>query len=742
MGTREDAIEFGRNHVGRPGYEGGRDLEAELDVAERLQQVSTRLIQADDVHELFEQILDTAVAIMRSDYASIQMLDREQRELRLLVHRVFTREAAKSWERLRPVLGTICGEALRTGQRCIVADVERCDLIAGSDGLKTFLQTGIRAVQSTPLVSRSGTLIGMISTHWREPHEPGASELRMLDVLARQAADLIERAQSDKALRERERELADFFENSPVGLHWIGADGVILRANQAELDLLGTTRDEYIGRHIADFYADRGVGEDILRRFARGETLRSYAARKRCKDGSIKHVLIDGNVLWGKNGEFIHARCFTRDVTEQRRAEAALRSLNAELEERVAARTTELVSSIAERERLQEQLLQAQKLESIGTLAGGIAHDFNNLLNIIMGYTLLIQHCGYRGNVSEALEVIRETVQRAAALVQQLLAMARKSEVKFQQTDINEIVKTVGRVLAETFPKTIDIALNLDSDLPPLLADPNQIHQALLNLSINARDAMPHGGHLLLETSITSGDELRRRFRNAQPGRYVCIRVTDSGIGIDESTQGRIFEPFFTTKPQGQGTGLGLSVVYGIVTNHSGFVDVESAPGRGTRFSIYFPLAQERFTPELKAEPDVDARQEFRGCGETLLFVDDEERQLRLMREFLEKQGYRVLAARDGAEAVDVYSRHKQEIALVVLDLGLPKLNGWQAFQRMREIEPNVKALFATGLLSPEIEAEMRRVKVAGVLEKPYELGAVLEKITTAVRSPAARALS
>ncbi|MGH7826863.1 MAG: ATP-binding protein, partial [Candidatus Binatia bacterium] len=422
-----------------------------------------------------------------------------------------------------------------------------------------------------------------------------------------------------------------------------------------------------------------------------------------------------------------------KEIAERMRAEEDLQKLNAELENRVIGRTAELLASIAQREKLQEQLLQAQKMESIGTLAGGIAHDFNNLLNIIMGYTLLIQHNAHQGKLSEALDVIKETVQRAAALVQQLLAISRKTEISFQEIDINAILQKLKVLLSETFPKTIETALELDPDIPPLMADPNHIHQALLNLCVNARDAMPAGGKLLLETSIVNGVELPRHFEDVKEERYVCIRVTDTGTGIDEVTKTHVFEPFFTTKPQGQGTGLGLSVVYGIATNHAGFVDVESEPGRGTIFSVYLPLIQEKSAiVEIKQQLENDRGNG--GGGETVLFVDDEEKQLRLMREFLESEGYRVLVAKDGAEAVEMHRLHKKEIAVVVLDLGLPKLNGWEAFQRMRKTQPNLNALFATGFLSPEIEAEMRRGRLGGVINKPYRLNEVLEKISAAIR--------
>ena len=423
------------------------------------------------------------------------------------------------------------------------------------------------------------------------------------------------------------------------------------------------------------------------------------------------------------------------DIHERKTAEEALRELNAELEDRVAQRTAELVNAIAEREMLNDQLLQAQKMESIGTLAGGIAHDFNNLLNIIMSYSVLIERKLRAGELSEPLAVIRETVQRAAALTQQLLAISRKTEIKFEELNVNAVLEKLKKLLSETFPKAIDIVLDLHPAIPSLIGDPNHIHQVLLNLCVNARDAMPEGGKLFVQTSIVAGAEVRKRFEQAKNDLYVRIQLADTGTGIDDATRNRIFEQFFTTKSQGQGTGLGLAVVYGIVTNHSGFIDVESEPGKGTTFSIYLPASNNN---KIFAEEQKSLNNEKRaiGSGEVVLFVDDEERQLRLMQRFLTDAGYRVLVARDGIEAVEIHGQHSNEIAVAVLDLQLPKLNGWEAFQKMKLLQPNLQAIFATGFVSAEIEAEIAHAQRGKIIMKPYDLTEVLENVSAAARKP------
>lgn len=558
---------------------------------------------------------------------------------------------------------------------------------------------------------------------------------QMLSSLDALKVQLAERKQSEQELRRRTEELTALFENATIGLHWVGPDGMIRWANPAELEMLGYTKEEYEGHHIAEFYADQEVVGDVLARLARGEKLKGYEAQLRCQDGSIRDVLIDSSALWDQRC-FVHTQCFTRDITVRKRIEEELRRFNVDLENRVLERTAELRSTLVEREKLQEQLLQAQKMESIGMLAGGIAHEFNNLLNIIMAYTMLIRYKARQKEVSEASDVIKETVERAAAMVQELLSTARKTEASFQQININAMLGDLKSLLSETFPKIIDIALDLDPEIPSLVSDPNQIHQVLLNMCVNARDSMPDGGKLLLETSIVAGAELRQRFDEAQNDLYVRIGVADTGTGIDDDTKKRIFEPFFTTKALGQGTGLGLSVAYGIVRNHSGFIDVKSEPGQGTTFSIYLPIAKDK--PEIfREEQKLDGtRQRAAGSGAMVLFVDDEEYQVRLMRKLLEDEGYRVLIARDGTEAVELHRRHKEEIAVTVLDFGLPKLNGWEALRKMKQIDPKLSVLFATGFVPPEIEAKIRNAQPASIIGKPYEPTEVLEKISAAIRKP------
>lgn len=546
---------------------------------------------------------------------------------------------------------------------------------------------------------------------------------RMSEQLKRQAV-----RQTEERFRLVVESLQDY------AVFMMDPEGRITMWNLGAERIRGWSQEEVLGRSFGLFFTPEDQRErksDHVLQVAAAEGRYEEENWSMRKDGSRFWANVTYSRVLDDEENLVGFSAVTRDLTERKRADEALQRLNAELEKQVTKRTAELVSTIVQREKLQEQLLHAQKMESIGTLASGIAHDFNNLLNVISGYSAILgQEPTNPAAVSQSVETIQETVKRGASLVQQLLALGRKTDISFEPVELNDLLKKLYALLKETFSRTIVADLNLEPDVPPVMANSNHIHQALLNLSVNARDAMPQGGTLTLATQTVSGADLRKRFDEAKADDYVGINVIDTGIGIDEMNRSRIFEPFFTTKPQG--TGLGLSVVYGIITNHLGFIDVESEPGKGTTFRIYLPLPKRGL--EIAAIPQtLPAAVRRSGEGETVLFVEDEQKQLNLMQTFLESEGFRVLTARDGAEAVEMHRRHKNDIAVVVLDLGLPKLNGWEAFQRMREIDPAVKALFATGLLSPEVEAEMTKGKLGGVIMKPYRLENVLEKISSTI---------
>jgi two-component system cell cycle sensor histidine kinase/response regulator CckA len=387
------------------------------------------------------------------------------------------------------------------------------------------------------------------------------------------------------------------------------------------------------------------------------------------------------------------------------------------------------------RKRFEEQLVQAQRMEGLGTLAGGIAHDFNNILAIVLGYATRLE--SWRSNPEEipgSLKAIRDAVERGAALVQQLLTSARQTEAQLSPLDVNALVGELEQMMRATFPKTITFDLRLDPHLPLVTADRSQIDQVLLNLCVNARDAMPNGGIMTLDTSITSGAKLREFFTGANADEYARVRVRDTGTGIAPEVKTHIFEPFFTTKERSKGTGLGLSVVYGVVNNHRGFVQVESEPGTGATFSIYLPVAQaHEISGDRQGELPIRP-----SSTHTILLVEDEEMLRDLGIRMLEAEGYRVIAAKDGVEAVELFEAHRAEIGLVVCDLGLPRLGGRDAFMKMKESKPGVRAIVASGYLEPKLRSEILKAGVVDTIQKPYDFRELLEKIRAVIGEPEA----
>jgi signal transduction histidine kinase/ActR/RegA family two-component response regulator len=381
---------------------------------------------------------------------------------------------------------------------------------------------------------------------------------------------------------------------------------------------------------------------------------------------------------------------------------------------------------ITEQQRLQDQLIQSQRIQSLGTLAGGVAHDFNNILSIILGYTTELE----KGRLEPArhagaIRTIQNAVGRGAALVQQILTFARRTDVTFEPVILPDLVRELIPMLERTFPKFITFRREFEKDLPVIHADHTQIHQALLNLCVNARDAMPRGGEILIRLSTFSPQEVASRFSEAENYRYVCLAVSDSGTGMDEATRSRVFDPFFTTKGMGKGTGLGLSVVYGIVQSHKGFIEVESKPDIGSTFRLYFPARVDVVARRLDEERDG----EIPGGTETILLVEDEDPMRNLMRMRLEAKGYTVIEARDGLQAVESFSRHQHEIALVFTDLGLPGMAGDEVYRKIRETSPDVRVIFAGGFVMPETKSELAKEGGDTFFQKPYHPSQVLAAI-------------
>lgn len=481
-------------------------------------------------------------------------------------------------------------------------------------------------------------------------------------------------------------------------------DGVITYVNPSFERLYRYSREEVIGK-TPRVLKSGGMNQEYYSNFWRdllaGKSIRAEHINK-TKDGRIVIVEASVNSVYDAKGKLSGFIAVQEDISERKRNES-------------------------ERKRLEAQLLQTQKLESIGTLAGGIAHDFNNILGIILAYssTLRNAHVPYQ-KVVNAADVINQAVERGAELVKQILTFARKTDVVYGLVGINIMIKELKKMLSETFPRTIAISAELGADVPDITADATQVHQAILNICVNARDAMPAGGRLILKTKLGTRSEVSSYFPEATSERYVRVSISDTGAGMDETTRQRIFEPFYTTKAKGKGTGLGLSVVYGVVKNHNGFVRVDSEIGRGTTFHLYFPAPIRSTQLVEKAQGSLV---DIPGGNESILIVEDEEPLLNVLTGLLKSKGYRVYMAHDGYEAVETYEEHHNDIAVVVSDLGLPKMTGQDAFLRMKSVNPRVKVIFGTGYLDPELKTELLNLGAKGFLAKPYSQDELLKRI-------------
>jgi two-component system cell cycle sensor histidine kinase/response regulator CckA len=375
---------------------------------------------------------------------------------------------------------------------------------------------------------------------------------------------------------------------------------------------------------------------------------------------------------------------------------------------------------------LEAQFFEAQKMESIGTLVSGIAHDLNNVLSIILGQaSIMVPEKVSAERITKSRESISKAVKRGAHTIRQLLTFAHKVEIIRESVRVNDLIEELVDFLRDAFPEKISFSVELDPKLPSIHADPNQLQQVFINLCVNARDAMPSGGTLSISTFLASKKSIECRFPEADASNYLMIRFTDTGAGIEKQNINKIFEPFFTTKKNGSGTGLGLSVVYGIMKAHHGFTEVQSEIGFGTEFTLYLPIPVQAIEAPVpsKINPAVQ------GHGELIMVVEDEEPVLDYMRATLEGNGYRVLPAKDGDEAVKIFSDHCGEIDLVTMDMGLPKKNGAQVLTELKAVMPQVRVILTSGYIEPEIKISMLRAGVREFLSKPFGGNDLLEKI-------------
>jgi two-component system, cell cycle sensor histidine kinase and response regulator CckA len=602
------------------------------------------------------------------------------------VNRAYQKATGLSLEEVR---GTKCYHVWNLSEPCrgcpVITAIETGESAANEltpDNQDHWPETqGYWLSQAAPVRDEQGTVIGALEF----------------------AIDITERKMAEEKLSVNVEKYRSLMEQSADMMYLHDLQGNILEVNQAAVSATGYLKEELLNMSAFDLHPVQSTREDIIRQWKQWEpgysmTIEYVHIRK--DGGQIPMEVTPCKVSFGGK-EYIMA--FVRDIAERKRARE-------------------------EQEKLQAQLLQAQKMESIGILAGGIAHDFNNLLHAMGGnLELLLKDKPEDHPDVKRLKTIEKSVIRSAQLIRQLLTFSRKAEPCKQSLDLDQEIVDAARVLERSIPKMVKIEFYPGEDIRLVNADPVQIEQVLLNLGVNAADAMPEGGKLIIETrNIDLDEKFFRTHPEMKFGPYVLLTVLDTGCGIDRNTLEHIFEPFFTTKEMGKGTGLGLTSTYGIIKAHEGHISCYSEVGQGTTFNIYLPAAKQEQTDHAEAEPQEPDSLEG---TETILIVDDDDEIRDLTRELMEDNGYQVLSAASGEKALEIFKQKPDDIDLVLMDLNMPGMGGRKCTTEMISIEPSVKVLVASGYSAVGHGREALEFGARDFISKPFQMREILAKI-------------
>jgi two-component system cell cycle sensor histidine kinase/response regulator CckA len=519
------------------------------------------------------------------------------------------------------------------------------------------------------------------------------------------ARDMTERKRAEEALAEERNLLRTVIDNLPDYIYVKDTESRYLISNTAHVRFLGaTTPDEVVGKSVFELYPQELATlyyADDQAVILSGRRLLKREERSVDQAGNRVWLLTTKVPLRDSDGKIVGLLGIARDITERKQLEAQLR--------------------------------QAQKMEAVGRLAGGVAHDFNNLVTVITGFSeiMLHRHLGDHDPLREPIEEIQKAGERAASLTRQLLAFSRRQVLQPKVLDLNAVVADIDKMLRRLIGEDIELITVLNPGLRPVKADPGQVEQIIMNLTVNARDAMPQGGKLTIETANVELDEAYARLHLAvQPGPYVMLAMSDTGAGMDAETQAHIFEPFFTTKEEG--TGLGLSTVYGIVKQSGGYIWVYSEPGQGTTFKIYLPQVEEAVEP---LKPSAAPTRPPQG-SETVLVVEDDEGVRTLAREFLQMDGYTALEARHGEEALQVCEQHEGPIHLMVTDVVMPGMSGRELAEHLAPLRPEMKVLYISGYTDNAIVRHCVLEPGTAFLQKPFTTDALARKVRLALDAP------
>jgi|SRR5579872_833480 len=523
------------------------------------------------------------------------------------------------------------------------------------------------------------------------------SDRKRIEQELRRANEELDRRKT-RELRDSQTRMSLIVDSSQDAIIGKNLDGVITQWNKGAEHMYGYTAIEIIGRNVSVLCPPERPDEIpvILEKIRKGERVDYFESVRLTKDGRRLNVSVAVSPIYDSDGRVVGASAIGRNITAQKKIE--------------------------------DQLRQSQKMEAVGRLAGGVAHDFNNLLGIVTACTELLS--SHVDNESlEYVDNIREAAKRGASLTRQLLAFSRRQPVQNQILDLNDRLKEVTKLLKPLMGDDVDVVLLPRSTAAVVEADPGQLDQIVMNLAVNARDAMPHGGKLIIETGVFELDAAFGREHSMTPGRYVMMAVSDNGTGMDETTRSRVFEPFFTTKESGKGSGLGLATAYGIVKQSGGHIWVYSEMGHGTTFKIYLPSAEYKLG--LGPEARTEALPERRG-GVTILLAEDDPIMRRLTRKMLEEHGYQVVEAIDGQSALDVIVKNSGRIDLTLTDVVMKGMNGPELVLRLMDSHPEMKVVYMSGYTG-ELVAHQGLQGSIRLLEKPFTRAGLLRMIDEAL---------
>jgi PAS domain S-box-containing protein len=596
------------------------------------------------------------------------------------------------------------GRVLSAGQPVWLADISQ---EGANEALPVSPHQGVHAVLGFPITLGS-EVVGVIELFARRSRPREADVLETLQSVANKIGQFVQRKLAEEAVYRSEARKAAVLEAALDAIITIDHEGRILEFNPAAEQMFGRPCTEVQGREMAELLLPAYWAAEFRQGLARCEVAgNGTALAGRCEltarraDGTPFPVELTTTRIRTDGAPMF--TCYIRDLSERKQAEESLRQS-------------------------EERYRQSQKMEAVGRLAGGIAHDFNNILTVITGCAdLLLLHMAKDDSQRGFVETIVKSSDRAASLVRQMLAFSRKQVQALKVLDLNTLVSDLGSMLQRVIGEDVDLSTVLAPDVQAVRADPGQLEQVLMNLVVNARDAMPDGGKLTLETSNVELDEsYTREYPGVRPGRYVMLAVSDTGCGMSKEVQARLFEPFFTTKEVGKGTGLGLATVYGIVKQSEGHITAYSEMGRGSTFKVYLPAVAEAATV-LQVSHPIPAPLPA-GSG-TVLLVEDEEEVRRLSRHVLQRNGYEVLEARHATEALEIYERQGQAVDLMVTDVVMPEMNGCDLANRLQSHRRDLKVLFMSGYTDTAVLRHGLLAEGTAFLQKPFTPNALASKV-------------